>query len=288
MQVAQNLTNAPLAKLQALLYRLIAAPEGVAAGIAAERERLSPELDDLLAGDDRLTAVERLEIYANAYFYRILDCLKDDFPATLAIVGADNFHNLITGYLIAHPPTQPSIDRVGEHLAEFLRDHPMREKWPFLADLALLEGTLLAVFRAANAEVLTAEAIRSVPAGKWPALKMRTHPAVAMLDCEWRVDELLRDFENSAGTGRRAHLAAAREKTNVLVWRQNLHASYRRLENVERTPLALANKEVTFATICDAIAAASDDRDPLALINELLTRWLGEGLLVLAADESRT
>ena len=288
MQVAQNLTNAPLAKLQALLYRLIAAPEGVAAGLAAERERLSLELDDLLAGDDRLTAVERLEIYADAYFYRILDCLKDDFPATLATVGADNFHNLITGYLIAHPPTQPSIDRVGEHLAEFLRDHPMREKWPFLADLALLEGTLLAVFRAANAEVLTAEAIRSVHADKWPALKMRTHPAVAMLDCEWRVDELLRDFENSAGTDRRTHLAAAREKTNVLVWRQNLHASYRRLENVERTALALANKEVTFAAICDAIAAASGDRDPLALINELLTRWLGEGLLVLAADESRT
>ena len=288
MQVAHNLTNAPLAKLQALLYRLIAAPEGVAAGLAAERERLSLELDDLLAGDDRLTAVERLEIYANAYFYRILDCLKDDFPATLAVVGADNFHNLITGYLIAHPPTQPSIDRVGEHLAEFLRDHPMREKWPFLADLALLEGTLLAVFRAANAEVLTAEAIRSVPADKWPALKMRTHPAVAMLDCEWRVDELLRDFENSAGTDRRAHLAAAREKTNVLVWRQNLRASYRRLENVERTALALANKEVTFAAICDAIAAESGDRDPLALINELLTRWLGEGLLVLAADESRT
>jgi hypothetical protein len=291
MQVAQNLTNVPLAELQALLYRLIAAPEGVATGLAVEGERLSFELDDLLAGDDRLTAIERLEIYANAYFHRILDCLKEDFPATLATVGADNFHNLITGYLIAHPPTQPSIDRVGERLPEFLRDHPMRAKWPFLADLARLEATLLSVFHAPDAEALTVEAMRPAPADKWPALKMRTHPAVAILDCEWRVDELLRDFENSAGTGDRANVVAAHEKASVLVWRQNLRARYRRMENVERAALALASKEVTFAAICEEIAAniaaEAGDRDPVALINELLIRWLGEGLLVLSEDKSQ-
>ena len=70
--------------------------------------------------------VERLEIYANAYFYRILDCLKEDFPATLATLGADNFHNLVTGYLIEYPPTEPSISYAGRHLAEFLRHPSMR------------------------------------------------------------------------------------------------------------------------------------------------------------------
>ena len=37
MPVGQNVTNPGLENLQALLYRLITAPEGVAAGLAAER-----------------------------------------------------------------------------------------------------------------------------------------------------------------------------------------------------------------------------------------------------------
>ena len=37
MPMGQNLTNPGLKALQALLYRLITAPEGVAAGLAAEQ-----------------------------------------------------------------------------------------------------------------------------------------------------------------------------------------------------------------------------------------------------------
>ena len=81
-----------------------------------------------MLGDDRLSAEARVDIYANMYFYRILDALKEDFPATLAVLGDDNFHNLITGYLIEYPPTEPSISYCGNHLADYLRDHPMRDE----------------------------------------------------------------------------------------------------------------------------------------------------------------
>src|SRR3984893_12694581 len=152
MPVGQNLKNPELKNLQALLFRLITAPEGVAEALAAERALGSDALYNLIESDDRLSAAERLEIYANAYFYRILDCLKEDFPATLAVLGADNFHNLVTGYLIEYPPTEPSISNAGRHLHEFLRHHPMRDRWPFIADLAQLERTLIEVFHASEAE----------------------------------------------------------------------------------------------------------------------------------------
>ena len=88
-------------------------------------------LGAIVLGDERLSAEARVEIYANMYFYRILDALKEDFPATLAVLGADNFHNLVTGYLLEYPPTEPSISYCGRHLADYLRDHPMRERAPF-------------------------------------------------------------------------------------------------------------------------------------------------------------
>jgi len=288
MPVDQNLKNPGLANLQALLYRLITAPEGVAAGLAAERARGPAALDDLhdleelIESDDRLSAVERLDIYANAYFYRILDCLKEDFPATLATLGGDNFHNLVTGYLIEYPPTEPSISYAGRHLTEFLRHHPMRERWPFIDDLARLERRLIEVFHAAEAEPLNAEAMRAVAPDDWPALAMRTHPALAIVDCEWRVDELLREVEAATGEGDRIRGEPAHVPVSVLVWRRNSHVHYRALEPPERAAFELASAGTTFAAICEAIAEVGRDADPVALINRLLARWIQEGLLVLA------
>ncbi|MEA2650048.1 MAG: putative DNA-binding domain, partial [Candidatus Binataceae bacterium] len=77
-----------LRRLQEIICRLIVAPGGVAEGLAHETILSVGGLDRLVAGDDRMTAAERVEIYANGYFYRILEVLKEDYPATLAVGGA--------------------------------------------------------------------------------------------------------------------------------------------------------------------------------------------------------
>jgi hypothetical protein len=288
MPVGRNLTHPSLRKIQARLYGLITAPEGVAAGLAAERarrENLLGDLEDMIESDDRLSATERLEIYANAYFYRILDCLKEDFPATLAVLGDDNFHNLVTGYLIEYPPTEPSISYAGRHLAVFLGHHPMRERWPFIGDLARLERTLIEVFHAAEAEPLNAEAMRAVAPEDWPTLAMRTHPALAIVDCAWRVDDLLREVEAATGESDHIRDEPAHEAVSILVWRRNCRVHYRALERAERAALELASVGASFAAICESIAAVCGEDDPtapVALINRLLARWIDEGLLVLA------
>ena len=69
----------------------------------------------------------------------------EDFPATLAVLGADNFAALVKEYLLEHPPTEPSILYAGLYLADFLNDHPFAERWPFIADLARLERAVLDV-----------------------------------------------------------------------------------------------------------------------------------------------
>ena len=71
-----------LGDLQSLLYRLITAPSGVEEGLAAEKT-LPPEgLSATVRGNSRMSAVDRVEIYANMYFYRLLEVIKEDFPAT--------------------------------------------------------------------------------------------------------------------------------------------------------------------------------------------------------------
>jgi hypothetical protein len=268
-----------LARLQDLLYRILTAPSGAAEGLANEKDALGRDgLDGLIRGDDRLSAQDRLEIYANAYFYRVLDVLREDFPATLAVLGDDQFHNLITGYLIDHPPSEPSIQHAGRYLPEFLRGHPLSESRPFLADLATLERTLLEVFHAMEAPPLTAADLGAIDPAEWPAIEMATHPASCILDLEWHVEAAVRAIEND-----QPPQLPLRGSLTLLVWRHNSSVQYRELERGESAALAIAKDGTTFAAICEAVAQQSGSADPAQMISRLLGQWLSAGLLIRGA-----
>jgi hypothetical protein len=170
--------NPSLAEIQSLFWKLITAPEGVAKGL----DDLEPPEREIAEGLVRsrppLSAVERWDIYANMYFYRLRDCLRQDFAAVAAIVGEVSFHNLITDYLLAHPPGHFSLRYAGRHLAAFLQTHELSQRRPYLGDLARLEYAIVDSFDAADAEPLTAEELRRVPAEDWPHLRLNPVPSL--------------------------------------------------------------------------------------------------------------
>src|SRR5229473_335810 len=227
-----------LPELQTLLYQLVTTPDG-AKRIGNERDLAPGGLEVLVRGDQRLSAIERVNIYANAYFYRLLDCLYEEFPATFAVLGSDNFEVVVRDYLLACPPTEPSI------------------------------------FHAADTSTLSDEAMRAIPSQQWPAIKLETHPAVAILRNEWRVTDVLCAVESGREWSQPAH-----QKTTVLVWRQDTQVNYRDLEEIETTALALLSEGASFAAICEAIAALATGSDQVPLIGRLLARWLGDGIIV--------
>ncbi|MFZ2059498.1 MAG: DNA-binding domain-containing protein [Candidatus Binatus sp.] len=264
-----------LKELESLLYRLITAPSGVAEGLLAERDLSAGGLDAIVLGDDRLSAEARVDIYANMYFYRIRDALKEDFAATLAVLGDDNFHNLVTGYLLEYPPTEPSISDCGRYLADYLSDHPLREDVPFVADLAKLERAVVEVFAGPDDAALDPDSLRATPPEDWPAMKLTIHPAAQILALEWRVSELLRAVEDG-----RPWKPAERGGVKVLVWRRNARVFYRDLERAEADALDAVSRCSTFAEICEVVAANAEDQDPVAAMNRMLAGWLSDGLFV--------
>lgn len=263
-----------LKELQSLLYRLITAPSGVAEGLAAERDLGADGLGGIVLGDDRLSSEARVDIYANMYFYRILDALKEDFPATRAVLGDERFHNLVTGYLLEHPPTEPSITHCGSHLADYLRNHPMREDAPFIADLAKLERATVEVFPGPDAAPLDPDALRAVAVEDWPAMKLMLQPSAQILALDWRVSDLLRAVED-----RRPWSPAEQGAVKVVVWRRNSRVFHRDLDPPEANALEAAAHSATFAEICEVVAATVPDQDPVGAMNRMLSRWLSDCLL---------
>ena len=92
-----------LAAVQEAVYDLITAPEGVEKRLG-EMGCPPRDLESLVKPSVTMSSVERLDVYANMYFYRILDVLRDEYSKVRAVLGDDMFHNLITGYLVECRP----------------------------------------------------------------------------------------------------------------------------------------------------------------------------------------
>ena len=266
-----------LGELQQLLYRLITATSGVEEGLAAETNLPPQGISVLVRGDARASAIDRVEIYANMYFYRLLDAIKEDFPATLALLGEVHFHNLITGYLTESPPTDPSITEASRHLAEFARNSSALDKWPFIADLIRLERAMVEVFLGPDARPLSVDAMKGIPAAQWPSLRITVHPALQVINSDWRVDEILRAVESEQPLREPKH-----ERRAILVWRNNHSVNYRPLDAHERRALNMIRFGYPFGAMCEAIAIHGDDSVTPAEISRMFLRWLTEGLLVRA------
>jgi hypothetical protein len=260
-----------LRSLQTLLYKAITAEPRAAVGLD------DGILLDVIRSDERLSARERIGIYAKAYFYRLLDCLREDFPATAAVASASAFEDLIRAYLTRHPPTKPSIFYAGRYLSDFLAAHPLRERWPFLPELARLERMLIEVFHGPDAPPLSAHEIQIFRPDQWPALRLHVHPALRMLDSRWRVNDVLQAVESG-----RQWQEPELGPVLLLVWRQGSRVYYRELEAPEGAALEAASEGVSFDKVCAAFASWFDDGNPAAAISQMLARWLADGILARA------
>jgi hypothetical protein len=257
-----------LKNLQSLLHSAITAESRTTVALEAGA------LLQHVRGDKRLPALECVAIYADAYFYRLHDCLREDFPATVAVMGGPGFEELAHAYLSRHPPTEPSIFHAGWHLPDFLMGRWPPERRPFLAELARLERTLIEVFHAPDAPVLGAAEIQLVRPQDWHALNLQTHPALHTLDCWWRVNDVLHAVENG-NQWKQPELGPVL----LLVWRQNNQVYYRELSTPERAALEALSNSGGFAAVCEAFASWFDGDDPATAIAEMLARWLADGLL---------
>jgi hypothetical protein len=268
-----------LESLQRRLYRLITTNSTVdrtAAATDSPRNSMYGGLETIVRSDERLPAAVRVGIYAEAYFYRLLEVMKEDYPAILSALGDRDFQSLISDYLAAYPPHRPSVFYAGEFLADFIRGHQIGDGFPFAADLARLERTLIEVFHGPDAPALTEDRLREIAPSRWPAINMRVHPTVRLVDSQWKVADTKREVDRGAMPS-----APACEPCRILCWRQNDLSYYRELERPEYGAFELMLEGSSFATVCDAIVVdKAHDNDRALAIDRLLRRWLADGVLL--------
>jgi hypothetical protein len=262
-----------LAEVQARFYALVTARDGVTAAVAAGGPDTRRALEEMVAGDARLPAAARLEIYAGMYIARIRDVLAEEYPRTLGALGAAAFADLVADYLDACRPNHPSLREVGARLPAFLGAHPAAADRPWLAELAALERARLELFDGPDAEALTVEALRGRPPETFATLRLRLVPSHALLEARFDIGSLWRAGAPGAGT-------PATAPTSLIIWRHDADVFHRAADPEEAHWLRqLAAGAVTFESLCAALAKDRTDEVAAARAFQLLGRWASDGLL---------
>jgi hypothetical protein len=256
-----------LRAIQARFYELVTAPEGVARTLAGQGQS-ARSVEAMVLGDARLSAVDRLDVYANMYFFRLLEVLRDDYSKVVAVVGDDPFHDLVTDYLIARPPAHPSIANAGAALPKFLEGHPLAKERPWLAALATLERTHTELFDGADAESLRLDAIRALPPEALMALTPAPVPCHRILRSAFAVSEVWDAPE----------AAPAEREESLLVWRQDIEVYHRALDEDEVRLLPMLDGRSSLQGICERWPAATVEEAAQLLFN-LLGRLISDEVL---------
>lgn len=281
--------------VQRWFQAVVTHPEGVEGGVESEAaQRLirlkRAELEAVIGRSRNLTAAERLGIYANAYYARLLECLAAFFPVLQKALGEEVFEGFAFEYLQHYPSKSYTLDRLGESFARFLQEtRPEPEEgeapgavgWPdFLIDLTLFEWHVNQVFDGPGVEgrpLLTAELLQSFPAERFAAARLVPVPCLRLLASRFPVN---------------AYYTAARqaeegEELPIPDPAPEYVALTRRDFVVRRYPLApaqhiLLEKVLAGAPVGEAIAAAAaasglDDEALAAELQSWFRIWVAEG-----------
>jgi hypothetical protein len=162
-------------------------------------ERMRPRMPDgrsvreivntLMKPNDRLTSFERLQIYNQQYWFRLLGSLSEDFPGLRSLMGERRWEKLAIAYLDECPSESYTLRNLGSHLEAWLRKHRK-----FIAgverialDMVQLEWSNIDAFDAG-------EFPRFIPGDGSPlngAIVFRLQPHLHLLKLAYPVDDLL-------------------------------------------------------------------------------------------------
>ncbi|MCH9627532.1 MAG: hypothetical protein S4CHLAM2_11730 [Chlamydiales bacterium] len=81
------------------------------------------EAKKYIAPSPTLAPFQRIELYHQQYWWRLLNCLQENFPLLARLYGYTNFNQSIgVPYLTAHPPNHWGLFQLGQTLPNWLRE----------------------------------------------------------------------------------------------------------------------------------------------------------------------
>lgn len=245
--------------------------------------------------NEQLTSFERIQIYNQQYWWRILGSFQEDFRGLRAVLGERKFDRLAVAYLEAHGSTSWSLRNLGQILPDFLAKHPaLTAPHTALAlDMARVEWARVVAFDGPALPVLDPAALaRKPPAG----IRLQLQPYVTLLALSHPVDALLKKLRqssletgsasNAVGANRRRRPVVLRAKAtpspiHLAIHRADLSVYFKRLAPEAFTLLAALRSGASLENACATAfeKSAFSSGDAAEKVREWFATWMELGWL---------
>jgi hypothetical protein len=218
----------PLDGLQRWMQAVVVHPGTTDEAVAspdAQREVPAEALGEVILPSPTLSPVERVGVYHDMYLLRMHDCLAGDYEALKHFLGDRGFIDLVRDYVKQHPSRSYSLNRLGDHLPEFLETASGIRRRGFSVDLARLERAVARVFDAPEMPPLSEAALAAIPEAAWEGARLRTVPGFELLSFRYPVNAYLqtvRDDDHDHPKPRVRSSWAAVYRHDYSVWRLDL------------------------------------------------------------------
>lgn len=171
-------------------------PDEAVASPEATQELPAERVGDVILPSATLEPVERVGIYHGMYLLRMHEALAADYPGLEHFLGDEGFLRLVREYVQVHPSRSHTLNRLGDHLPEFVASHGSLPRREFCADLARLERAVAEVFDAEEGPALGDAEIAAVPPEAWEAARLRPIPAFRLLAFRYPVNAYLQSVRD--------------------------------------------------------------------------------------------
>jgi hypothetical protein len=243
--------------------------------------------------NDRLSSFDRLEIYNRQYWFRLLDCLYEDFPGLRALIGDKRFHALSVAYLTKYPSNSYALRDLGGRLEKFLVREPLwvAPHQKLARDLVRLEWAHIVAFDGEALPPLEIDAL--LDAGDPATLRLAFQPYVTFLACDYPVDDFIlavrrreepQGEASNAVTERAPRKAVKKlkpprpEKIWLAVHRSENSVWYKRLEPEAYLVCAALQKGLPLQTACErAFRRRKADSNFGATLQNWFAQWAAFG-----------
>ena len=244
----------------------------------------------------RMSAHERLEIYARQYWFRLLDCLHDDYPGLRALLGQTRFHRLCRAYLAECQSQSWTLRNLGCQLADFVSTHPdlCGRHHKATIDITRFEWAQVLAFDEATMKPMSVDDLLSSDAG---TLILKLQPHVSLLALDFAVDDYFMAVRSSDGALRREasnaqvesreHLPSKRcpapkkQAVWLVVHRSDNNIYFKRLEREAWLLLnSISEGKPLLVAIESALSDAAPDRDWVMQVREWFQGWAALGWFV--------
>jgi hypothetical protein len=238
-----------------------------------------------LAGDTNALAAwletsdrPNVAVYRNTIMSGLVEALEAAFPAVVAALGSDNFHQAAAAFARDQYPAHPMLHDYGGGFADWLAAQDALSDMDWLPDLARLDYLRLGVLNAADVEGTPAEVFARLSPDALSQARARLIPSARLI----RFDTTLLCVWDALLTGDGEGLERRPEPETLLVRRVGEGVEVRCLNPDVAAFLSVCAEGGTLAEAAEAALT----RDPTTDLTALFSHVLGLTCLHLSTERN--